>query len=127
MTEEIRPPPIPPNPGAGSRHRSGLVLGVFAAVVLAVAFLAYRSYAKVRRHTEDETILCMARQLSAAADQYFLENDVSVVASAQLVGSTNYLRGMAYVHGETYPEHYTKGVTITIAGVAGSRTVTYVP
>ena len=31
------------------------------------------------------------------------------------------------VAGETYPAAYTQGVTITISGVAGARTVTYAP
>jgi type IV pilus assembly protein PilA len=31
------------------------------------------------------------------------------------------------VAGETYHGGYTKGVTITISGVAGARTVTYAP
>ena len=31
------------------------------------------------------------------------------------------------VLGETYPLYYTQGVTVTVAGVAGARTVTYAP
>jgi type IV pilus assembly protein PilA len=29
------------------------------------------------------------------------------------------------VAGESYPEQYTQGVTITISGIAGARTITY--
>jgi type IV pilus assembly protein PilA len=96
-------------------------------VAIAVATFAWISIQKARRHSQEETVLCMARQLSAAADQYFLENSVSTARFDQLVGSSNYLRAIAYVAGETYPDTYTQGVTLTIRGVAGTRTVTYAP
>jgi type IV pilus assembly protein PilA len=31
------------------------------------------------------------------------------------------------VASETYPTNYTQGITITISGVAGARTITYAP
>ncbi len=68
-----------------------------------------------------------ARQLSAAADQYFLENGVSSVVIDGLVGATNYVKAVNTVAGETYPAAYTQGVTITVSGIAGARTVTYAP
>ncbi|MBI2516138.1 MAG: hypothetical protein HYV95_04415 [Opitutae bacterium] len=68
-----------------------------------------------------------ARQLSAASDQYFLENGVSSVISANLVGATNYVKAVNTVAGETYPAGYTQGETVTILGVAGARTITYAP
>ena len=64
---------------------------------------------------------------SAAADQYFLENGVSTVNSVMLVGSSNYVKAVNTVANETYPTGYTQGITITITGVAGARTVTYAP
>jgi type IV pilus assembly protein PilA len=72
-------------------------------------------------------VLNNARQLSAAADQYFLENGVSSVLQAGLIGATNYVKAVNTVAGETYPAGYTQGVTITISGVAGARTITYAP
>ncbi|MEI6107915.1 MAG: hypothetical protein WCR49_13000, partial [Opitutae bacterium] len=67
------------------------------------------------------------RQLSAASDQYFLENGVSTVLSTNLVGATNYVKAVNTVAGETYPDGYTQGITISITGVAGARTITYAP
>ncbi|MEI6106770.1 MAG: hypothetical protein WCR49_07105, partial [Opitutae bacterium] len=67
------------------------------------------------------------RQLSAASDQYFLENGVSTVLSTNLVGATNYVKAVNTVAGETYPTGYTQGITISITGVAGARTITYAP
>jgi type IV pilus assembly protein PilA len=72
-------------------------------------------------------VLNNARQLSAAADQYYLENGVSTVASANLVGATSYVKAINTVAKETYPTGYSQGETITIAGIAGARTVTYAP
>jgi type IV pilus assembly protein PilA len=72
-------------------------------------------------------VLNNARQLSAAADQYFLENGVSSVNSVMLVGSSNYVKAVNTVANEAYPTGYTQGITITIGGVAGARTVTYAP
>jgi hypothetical protein len=66
-------------------------------------------------------------QLSAAADQYFLENGVSTAARTGLVGSGNYVKSLNLVANETYPTNFTQGITITIAGVAGVRTITYAP
>ncbi|MFI5355150.1 MAG: pilus assembly protein, partial [Desulfobaccales bacterium] len=77
--------------------------------------------------SQDKAVLNNARQLSAAADQYFLENGVSTVGSGNLVGSSNYVKAVNTVAGETYPDNYTQGVTITISSVAGARTVTYAP
>ena len=67
------------------------------------------------------------RQLSAASDQYFLENGVSTVVQANLVGATNYVKALNTVAQETYPANFTQGVTITVSSIAGVRTVTYAP
>jgi type IV pilus assembly protein PilA len=44
-----------------------------------------------------------------------------------LVGSTNYVKALNLVANESYPGAYTQGVTITIDGIAGQRTITYAP
>jgi type IV pilus assembly protein PilA len=89
--------------------------------------MAIPAFQKVRQSSQDKAVLNNARQLAAAADQYFLENGVSSVASAALVGATNYVKAINTVAGESYPGNYTQGVTISIGAVAGSRTVTYAP
>ena len=81
----------------------------------------------MRQSSQDKAVLNNARQLSAAADQFFLENGVTTAASISLVGATNYVKAVNTVASETYPTGYTQGVTITISGVAGSRTITYAP
>src|SRR3954468_13275121 len=100
---------------------------IVVVIIGLLAAMAIPAFQKVRQSSQDKAVLNNARQLSAAADQYFLENGVSSVISDGLVGATNYVKAVNTVAGETYPGGYTQGVTITISGVAGSRTVTYAP
>ena len=100
---------------------------IVVVIIVLLAAMAIPAFQKVRQSSQDKAVLNNARQLSAAADQYFLENGVSTVASANLVGSDRYVKAVNTVASETYPTNFTQGVTITISGIAGVRTVTYAP
>jgi type IV pilus assembly protein PilA len=100
---------------------------IVVVIIGLLAAMAIPAFQKVRQSSQDKTVLNNARQLSAAADQYFLENGVSTVGTANLVGSSNYVKAINTVAQEVYPDFYTQGITITIGGVAGARTVTYAP
>jgi len=100
---------------------------IVVVIIGLLAAMAIPAFQKVRQSSQDKTVLNNARQLSAAADQYFLENGVSTAAFSDLVGSDKYVKAVNTAAKETYPTAYTQGETITISGVAGSRTVTYAP
>ncbi|MBC7367383.1 MAG: prepilin-type N-terminal cleavage/methylation domain-containing protein [Undibacterium sp.] len=100
---------------------------IVVVIIGLLAAMAIPAFQKVRQSSQDKAVLNNARQLSAASDQYFLENGVSTVAQTSLVGASNYVKSLNLVANETYPTNFTQGVTITINGVAGVRTITYAP
>ena len=100
---------------------------IVVVIIGLLAAMAIPAFQKVRQSSQDKAVLNNARQLAAAADQYFLENGVSSVAQTGLVGSTNYVKALNLVANETYPSGFTQGITITVAGIAGQRTITYAP
>ena len=100
---------------------------IVVVIIGLLAAMAIPAFQKVRQASQDKTVLNNARQLSAAADQYFLEQGVSTVVKTDLVGTSNYVKALNTVAKETYPANFTQGVTVTVDGIAGSRTVTYAP
>lgn len=52
-------------------------------------------------------MLNSARQISAAADQYFFETGVLNAARTSLVGSANYVKSLNLVANATYPTNFT--------------------
>ena len=98
---------------------------IVVVIIGLLAAMAIPGFQKVRLASQDKAVLNNARQLAAAADQYMMENGVGFVAYADIVGSTNYVKSVNLAAAETYPSFFTAGVTITISGIAGSRTITY--
>ena len=100
---------------------------IVVVIIGLLASMAIPAFQKVRTSSQDKAVLNNARQLSAASDQYYLENGVSSVVLSDLLGPTSYIKALNSVAKETYPESFTQGTTITITSVAGSRTITYSP
>ena len=100
---------------------------IVVVIIGLLAAMAIPAFQKVRQSSQDKAVLNNARQLAAAADQYFLENGVSSVSQGSLVGASNYVKALNLVASETYPSTYAQALTITVAGIAGARTITYAP
>ncbi len=112
-----------------ARNKGFTLVEIMIVVVIIglLASMAIPAFQKVRTNSQDKAVLNNARQLSAASDQYYLENGVSTVTLADLIGPTTYIKALNSVANEGYPLAYTQGTTITITSVAGTRTITYAP
>ena len=105
--------------------RKGWNVTVLLALGIGVIF--FMGYRYQHSQGQIKAVQGTGRQLSAAFDQYMLENGVSTAAFDDLVGPDKYVKAVIPVAGETYPVYFTQNITITITGVAGVRTVTYAP
>ena len=100
---------------------------IVVVIIGLLAAMAIPAFKRMTARSQDTAVLNAARQLSSAADQYYMEYGVSTAASADLVGPDKYIKNLVPTANETYPSVYTQGVTITVSGVSGVRTVTYAP
>src|ERR1019366_1179110 len=100
---------------------------IVVVIIGLLASMAIPAFQKVRTASQDKAVLNNARQLSAASDQYYLENGISTVTLSDLLGPTSYIKALNSVANETYPQGFSQGTTITISAVAGTRTITYSP
>ena len=100
---------------------------IVVVIIGLLAAMAIPAFQKVRTNSQDKAVLNNARQLSAGADQYYLENGVSSCGLTDLIGPTSYVKALNSVANENYPTSFTQGVTISITSVAGVRTITYAP
>ena len=77
---------------------------IVVVIIGLLAAMAIPAFNKVRYTARYKAIVNNLRQVSAAAQQYMLEQGVATVAESQLegTGSFNYLRPIAPVSGETY-------------------------
>ncbi len=98
---------------------------IVVVIIGLLATMAIPAFQRVTKASQDKAVLNNARQLSSAADQYFMESGVSTVVLSDLIGPTSYIKALNSVASETYPAFYTQAMTITVGGVGGTRTITY--
>jgi type IV pilus assembly protein PilA len=100
---------------------------IVVVIIGLLAAMAIPAFQKVRASSQDKAVLNNLRQLSSAADQYFLEKGVSQVGSSVLVGtnSSQYIKQVQTVAGEAYTATIAQGSGVTATGVSGTRTITY--
>jgi type IV pilus assembly protein PilA len=98
---------------------------IVVVIIGLLATMAIPAFTRVTSASQDKAVLNNARQLSAAADQYFLESGISTASLGDLVGPTQYIKSLNSIASETYPTCYTQAMTITVTGVGGTHTITY--
>ena len=102
-------------------NKKGFTLVEIMIVVVIIGLLAAMAipaFQKVRQTSQEKAITNNLRQLASAADQYFIENGVTVAAQTELVGTDKYVKTLNPVAGETYPATITQGVAIEATGGA---------
>ncbi|MGB0419065.1 MAG: prepilin-type N-terminal cleavage/methylation domain-containing protein [Opitutales bacterium] len=102
-------------------NKKGFTLVEIMIVVVIIGLLAAMAipaFQKVRETSQTKAITNNLRQLASAADQYFIENGVTVAAQTELVGTDKYVKTLNPVAGETYPATITQGVAIEATGGA---------
>lgn len=111
------------------RHAAFTLVEIMIVVVIIgiLAALAIPGFQKMRTASQDKAVLNNARQIANAAEQYYHETGSNSVLVAELVGPTKYVKVLDAIAGETYPTTLFAATTVTVLGVAGSRTITYSP
>lgn len=95
-------------------------LGVLAA-------MAIPAFQKVRTASQEKAVINNLRQLSAAAEQYYLENGVSSATYDNLVGPKGYIKILRSIAGEDYRSlRFVQGEPLRVR-LSNGKVVEYTP
>lgn len=89
---------------------------IVVVIIGLLAAMAIPAFQKVRETSQNKTITNNLRQLASGADQYFLEEGLTTVASSELIGSDKYVKAVDQVADETY----TATITTALTALTGS-------
>ena len=94
---------------------------IVVVIIGLLAAMAIPAFQKVRQTSQEKALTNNLRQLASGADQYFLENGVTSVLSASLVGPDSYIKAFKPVAGtsDNYTSTITQGTDISATNPTG--------
>jgi len=108
---------------------------IVVVIIGLLAAMAIPAFQKVRKSSQEKTMINDARQIASAAAQYYLENGVSTIAKADIIGTNSYVKQLgsgnsliedSLTQGATFSLKNTSLGTIAFDETAQSGTITYV-
>lgn len=105
-----------------TKSKKGFTLVEIMIVVVIIGLLAAMAipaFQKVRETSQTKAITNNLRQLASGADQYFIENGVTTIGQAALIGTDKYVKTLDPVAGETYPATVTQGTDLAVTTSSG--------
>ena len=82
---------------------------IVVVIIGLLATMAIPAFQRVTNASQDKAVLNNARQLSSAADQYFLESGVSTAAVTGPCRPDQYIKSLNSIAGESYPKQLHPG------------------
>lgn len=106
------------------KNNKGFTLVEIMIVVVIIGLLAAMAipaFQQVRNNSQNKAVVNNVRQITSAAEQYFMEYGVTTVDIANLIGNTNYIKGTdetsLQVASEDYADTITQGTDYQVTGL----------